>query len=79
MCQPVSARSRSNVQGRSEVSGPSEVYDHLLGLLHIDIEVVISASTLQVIHLLLVVGLIVVGEASKFSRVIRELHNQISR
>ncbi|KAI3372609.1 hypothetical protein L3Q82_023086 [Scortum barcoo] len=50
-------RSPSDVQGRGEVSAPSEVHDHLLGLLHVDAEVVLSAPTLQVFHLLPVVGL----------------------
>jgi len=41
-------RCLADVQGRGEVSAPSEIHDHLLGLLHIDAEVVISAPTLQV-------------------------------
>ncbi|KAI3371066.1 hypothetical protein L3Q82_023708 [Scortum barcoo] len=64
--------SPSDVQGRGEVSAPSEVHDHLLGLLHVDKEVVLSAPTLQLFHLLPVVGLVVVSDPSHHSCVIRE-------
>jgi len=61
------------------VSAPSEVHDHLLGLLRVDAEVVFSAPTLQVFHLLPVVGLVVVSDASNYSFVIRKLYDKTAR
>lgn len=34
--------------------------DHLFGLLYVDTEIIVSAPTLQLFHLLLVVGLVIV-------------------
>ncbi len=68
-------RCPSDVQGERGVSAPPEVQDHLLGLLHVDAEVVFSAPTLQVLHLLPVARLIAVGDASDHCCVIRKLHN----
>lgn len=68
-----------SVQGRREVSAPPEVHSHLLGLFQVDAEVFISAPTLQLFHLLPVVGLVLLGNESNHSCVIRERHHQTAR
>ncbi len=65
----------SNVQGRGGLSAPPEIHNHLFGFPHIDAEVVFSAPTLQVFHLLSVCGLIIVIDTSHHCCVIRKLHN----
>ncbi len=69
----------SDVQGRRRAPVSSEVHHHLLGLLHIDAEVVPSAPLHQVFHLLSVFRLIIVSDASHYCCVIRKLHYMAAR
>ncbi|KAI4904406.1 hypothetical protein NFI96_027986 [Prochilodus magdalenae] len=68
-------RRPSDMQGEVGMSAPSEVHNHLLHLLYVDAEVVLSAPALQVFYLLPVARLITVCDASDHCRVIRKLHN----
>ncbi len=70
----------SDVQGRRRAPVSSKVHCHLLGLLHIDAEVVPSAPLHQVFHHhLSVFRLIIVSDASHYCCVIHKLHYMVAR